>query len=65
MNWTIKEATVKSFHHYSNNQLRTHLAGFMGDYNFTRRFKVEPPAKCLQIMQSAQPRERSITEFER
>ena len=37
MNRTIKEATVKRYHHDSHDQLRTHLADFMAAYNFARR----------------------------
>jgi transposase InsO family protein len=39
MKRTIKEATVKRFHHESHDQLRTHLADFMVAYNFARRLK--------------------------
>jgi transposase InsO family protein len=39
MNRTIKDATVKRFHHDSHDQLRTHLTDFMGAYNFARRLK--------------------------
>lgn len=39
MNRTIKEATVKRFHHDSHDQLRTHLSDFMAAYNFARRPK--------------------------
>jgi ABC-type antimicrobial peptide transport system ATPase subunit len=39
MNRTIKEATVKRFHHKSHAQLYTHLADFTAAYNFTRRLK--------------------------
>lgn len=39
MTRTIKEATVKSFHYDSHDQLRTHLADFMAAYNVARRLK--------------------------
>ena len=39
MNRTIKDATVKRFHHDSHDQLRTHLADFMAACNFARRLK--------------------------
>ena len=39
MNRTIKEATLRRFHHGSHDQLRTHLADFLGAYNFARRLK--------------------------
>ena len=39
MNRTIKEATVKRFHYDNHNQLRGHLANFIGAYNFGRRLK--------------------------
>jgi len=39
MNRTIKEATVKRFHHDSHDQLRTHLADFLATYNFARKLK--------------------------
>jgi transposase InsO family protein len=38
-NRTIKDATVKRFHHDSHDQLRGHLADFMAAYNFARRLK--------------------------
>lgn len=37
MNRTIKDATVKRFHHDSHNQLRTHPADFVVAYNSARR----------------------------
>ena len=40
MNRTIKEATVKRFHHDSHGQLRPHLSVFMAAYNFARRLKI-------------------------
>ena len=39
MNRTIKEATVKRYHHQSHDQLRSHLADFISAYNFARRLK--------------------------
>ena len=39
MNRTIKEATVKRYHHDSHDQLRTHLANFVMAYNFAKRLK--------------------------
>lgn len=39
MNRTIKDATVKRFHHGSHDQLRSHLADFLNAYNFARRLK--------------------------
>ena len=39
MNRTIKEATVKRFHYDDHNQLKLHLADFIGAYNFGRRLK--------------------------
>tara|TARA_R100001530_G_scaffold113883_2_gene80842 strand:+ start:160 stop:384 length:225 start_codon:yes stop_codon:yes gene_type:complete len=39
MSRTIKEATVKRYHYDSDDQLRTHLADFMGADNFARRLK--------------------------
>ena len=39
MNRTIKDATVKRFHHASHDQLRQHLADFVAAYNFGRRLK--------------------------
>lgn len=36
MNRTIKDATVKRFHHDSHDPLRTHLADFLAAYNFAR-----------------------------
>jgi hypothetical protein len=39
MNRTIKDATVKRFHHDSHDQLRSHLADFMAAYNSARRLK--------------------------
>lgn len=39
MNRTIKDATVKRFHHDDHEQLRRHLADFIDAYNFGRRLK--------------------------
>ena len=39
MNRTIKDATVKRFHHDDHEQLRNHLANFISAYNFGRRLK--------------------------
>ncbi len=39
MNRTIKEATVKRFHHEAHDQLRSHLADFVDAYNYARRLK--------------------------
>ena len=39
MNRTIKDATVKRFHHDSHDQLRRHLTDSVDAYNFGRRLK--------------------------
>ena len=39
MNRTIKDATVKRYHHENHDQLRQHLADFVAAYNFGRRLK--------------------------
>ena len=39
MNRTIKEATVKRYHYDHHDQLRRHLADFLGAYKFARRLK--------------------------
>lgn len=39
MNRTIREATVRRFHHDSHKQRRTHLADFMAADNFAHRLK--------------------------
>ena len=39
MNRTLKDATVKRFHYETHDQLRSHLADFIGAYNFGRRLK--------------------------
>jgi transposase InsO family protein len=39
MNRTLKEATVRSYHYESHEQLRAHLAAFVGAYNFAKRLK--------------------------
>ena len=39
MNRTIKEATVKRYHHDNHDQLRQHLGDFVAAYNFGRRLK--------------------------
>ena len=39
MNRTIKNATVKRFHHDGHEQLRRHLADFIAAYNFARRLE--------------------------
>ena len=36
---TLKDATVKRFHYETHDQLRSHLADFIGAYNFGRRLK--------------------------
>ncbi len=37
MNRTLKNATVRRFHYETHDQLRSHLADFVGAYNFGRR----------------------------
>ena len=39
MNRTIKEATVRAYHYETHEQLRAHLAAFIGAYNFAKRLK--------------------------
>jgi transposase InsO family protein len=39
MNRTIKEATVRAYHYETHDQLREHLAAFIGAYNFAKRLK--------------------------
>ena len=39
MNRTLKEATVRRYHHESHGQLRRHLDDFINAYNFGRRLK--------------------------
>ena len=39
MNRTIKQATVKRYHYRSHDQLRSHLADYIGAYNCARRLK--------------------------
>ena len=39
MNRTLKDATVKRFHYETHDQLRSHLADFIGAYNFGQRLK--------------------------
>jgi len=39
MNRTIKDATVRRFHHESHDHLRQHLADFIAAYNLARRLK--------------------------
>ena len=39
MNRTLKEATVRRFHHETHDQLRSHLTDFVNAYNFGRRLK--------------------------
>ena len=39
MNRTIKEATVKRYHYYSHDQLRTHLRGLHGSLQLRGRLK--------------------------
>ncbi|GEM_PF-1682972 len=39
MNRTIKEATVRAFHYETHDQLRSHVAAFIGAYNFAKRLK--------------------------
>jgi transposase InsO family protein len=35
----IKDATVKRFHYETHDELRSHLADFVSDYNFAKRLK--------------------------
>jgi len=42
MNRTLKEASVRSYHYDSHQQLRQHLAAFLDAYNFAK------PLKTLQ-----------------
>ena len=39
MNRTLKEATVKRYHHGTGAQLRAHLDAFLAAYNFANRLK--------------------------
>ena len=39
MNRTLKEATVQRYHYGSHDELRTHLALFLGAYNYARRLE--------------------------
>jgi hypothetical protein len=39
MNRTIKEATIKRFHHETHDQLREHLVNFVAAYNCAKRLK--------------------------
>ena len=39
MNRTLKDATVRRFHYETHDQLRSHLADFIGAYNYGRRLK--------------------------
>lgn len=39
MNCTIKDATFKRFYYETHDQLREHLANFVGAYNFDKRLK--------------------------
>ena len=39
MNRTLKEATLRRYHYDSHDQLREHLAAFLGAYNFAKRLK--------------------------
>ncbi|AMJ65215.1 IS481 family transposase [Hymenobacter sp. PAMC 26628] len=39
MNRTVKEATIKCFHHETNDQLNGHLQSFLQVYNFAKRLK--------------------------
>jgi transposase InsO family protein len=39
MNRTIKDATVRSYHYQTHDELRAHLAAFLGAYNFAKRLK--------------------------
>ena len=39
MNRTLKEATVRTYHYDTHEQLRAHLAAFLNAYNFAKRLK--------------------------
>jgi transposase InsO family protein len=45
MNRTIKEATVKRYHHDSHRQLKSHLTDFIGAYNYGRRLKTSKASR--------------------
>ena len=51
MNWAIKEATVKPYHHDTPAQLKTHLTDFTTAYNYARRLKM---LQCQRPSQSGQ-----------
>jgi transposase InsO family protein len=58
MNRTIKDATVKRFHHDDHEQLRRHLADFIDTYNFGRRSKTLrglTPAEYIRKIWTSEP----------
>jgi len=58
MNRTIKEATVKSFHSDTQEQLKMHLQTFMDAYNSARRLKSRkglPPHEFICKIYQIQP----------
>ncbi len=66
MNRTLKDATVRRFHYETHDQLRSHLADFIGAYNFDRRLKTlrasrptKPSAKPGPRTQGGSPSIRS------
>jgi hypothetical protein len=56
VNRTIKDATVRRFHHDSHDRLRTHLADFPAACNFARRPKTPSgPTPCECICKARPP----------
>jgi hypothetical protein len=56
VNRTIKDATVRRFHHDSHDRLRTHLADFPAACNCARRPKTPSvPTPCERICKARPP----------
>ena len=58
VNRPIKEATVKRYHDYGHNQLRSHLADFHDAYSFARRLKTLTgftPYDCIRKTWTSEP----------
>ncbi len=65
MNRTIKEATVKRFHHDSHHQFETHLSDFISAYNYGRRPKTLrglTPYEFVRKIWTTEPNRFNLTE---
>ena len=55
---TIKEATVKSFHYTSINELRRHVRDWLIAYNFAKQLKAlksKTPCEAIEELRKSKP----------